>query len=134
MKCAVPFPRLLAVLVIAPAIAGVWAQSADVYPMPRDATIADLVSAYSPATQCTARMLSISKITLSECTLRVATARKDCRTLIAEDLPSQLDEKQTNRLVARSQACVFLSIHGRPYSNVSADQAAEKMWARHHGG
>ncbi len=100
--------------------------------MSRDAAIKDLVASYSPQENCDAKFLEKFKIALSECATKVALAKKDCPTLIAENLPNELDEKQAYKLVGRSKACVLVTIWGRPYNGLVVDRAAEKMWEKEH--
>jgi hypothetical protein len=134
MKTATPL--LLPTLIChAFSIAGARArESSDAYPMPRDVTVSDLVESYSPQENCRAEFLERFTITSSDCAARVALAKTTCPALIVEGLPDVLDEKHVYRLMGRSKVCVLTTIWGRPYNGAAADRAADRMWAKDHGG
>jgi hypothetical protein len=114
-------------------VAGQSEAAPDVYPMPRDASVADILNTYSVEQSCSERMLRVVKRTAAECADRLALAKKECAAKIAEGLPDELTERDAYRLAGRSKVCVLLTISGRPYRNAPADSAAEALWKRDHG-
>jgi hypothetical protein len=106
----------------------------DVYPMPRDAAVADIMNGYSTDESCSERMLRVVKRNAEECADFLVLAKKTCPAKIAEGLPDELTERDAYRLAGRSKVCVILTISGRPYRNEPADRAAEALWKRDHAG
>lgn len=119
---------------LAALLAGQAKAAPDVYPMPRAATVADIMNGYSAEESCSERMLRVVKRTAEECADFLALAKKTCPAKIAEGLPDKLTERDVYRLAGRSKVCVILTISGRPYRNEPADRAAEALWERDHAG
>jgi hypothetical protein len=120
-------------VLLAALLAGQALAAPDIYPIPRDAAVADIMNGYSTEESCSEPMLRVAKRTAAECADLLALAKKRCPARIAEGLPDELTERDAYRLAGRSKVCVLLTISGRPYRNEPADRASEALWKRDHG-
>ncbi len=106
----------------------------DGYPMPRDATVRDLVDGYSAQKQCNDGFLQKFKLSAADCAARVETARNECPAMIADGLPDELDVRLAYRAVGRSRVCLLTTIWQRPYNAEAADRASDALYAKDNAG
>lgn len=108
----------------------VHAASPEPFPLPRDASVRDIVAAYSVEKTCHPAFLEKFHLSKQACSAKLELARQDCPALIAAGLPDWLDERQTYMLMGRSRVCLLTTIWGRPYNSDAADRASEEIWKK----
>jgi hypothetical protein len=96
----------------------------------RDELVSSLVAKYSVDKYCSAQVLDDCGIASSECSKRIARAKETCPEIIAAALPTQLDDAQETRLIARAVQCVTDIIKGTEPDMKSADRAGDALWEK----